>query len=502
MAVIEAAERPARERTPPQVDGTAPSAPGGRAILAPVAAGLAATVAALVVFRAALVNGDTIYHLVWGRELAAGELSTFATGPTPHPLPLLAGALTSLLGDGASYVVTYVLFGPASLGLLVAACVMAARQLGGTWWAAGLVVLILATSTPVLANVATARYDVLFAALVVLAVAVEARRPRSAVAPLVLLVVSGLLRPEGWVLAGVYALYRWSGLRIRQRAAYAVAVAFAPAAWIVMDLLVMGDPFHSWNVTEAGSDTYYRQFTPGENLEEAGRNLVQYVGVVPLLLAGLGAGFAVRRRDRRRLVALAALALPLIVFLALLARGTASSDRYLLLPACLAALLAALVAGSRPRTPLAVMGVTVASVLVVYGLGARLDNPGRVGTDAREAAARNAAMRDLAGYPGVATATRDCRLAGVPTGRMIPLAALHAHRSPATWRVDDRGVTRPQVYFVPASEEAREILTRRRFDDDDSFVLPSGLVAGPRTAHWRAYGDPEAACAAGLWPAG
>ena len=51
--------------------------------------------------------------------------------------------------------------------------------------------------------------DMPFAALVIGAVLLEARRPRRGVAVLALLAVAGLLRPEAWVLAGLYWLYLW-----------------------------------------------------------------------------------------------------------------------------------------------------------------------------------------------------------------------------------------------------------------------------------------------------
>ena len=51
--------------------------------------------------------------------------------------------------------------------------------------------------------------DMPFAALVVGAVLLEARRPRRGVAVLALLAVAGLLRPEAWVLGGLYWLWMW-----------------------------------------------------------------------------------------------------------------------------------------------------------------------------------------------------------------------------------------------------------------------------------------------------
>ena len=133
-----------------------------------------------------IVNGDSLWHLVWGRALAGGTLETFATGPTPHPSLLALGAATSVFGDDASYTITYVLFGPLAFGVLIAAVFDVAQRLSSRW-AAVLAVLIVGTSAGVVSYAAAARYDIAFAALVMAAVALETARPRRCVGPLVCL---------------------------------------------------------------------------------------------------------------------------------------------------------------------------------------------------------------------------------------------------------------------------------------------------------------------------
>ena len=51
-----------------------------------------------------LVNYDTLYALVWGRDLTSGTLPNYdvSLAPTPHPLATLAGAVLSILGAQAS----------------------------------------------------------------------------------------------------------------------------------------------------------------------------------------------------------------------------------------------------------------------------------------------------------------------------------------------------------------------------------------------------------------
>ena len=57
----------------------------------------------LLIFPVGFPNYDTIYALVWGREMAHGMSPDYgaALPPTPHPLADLLGLVTTPLGDGA-----------------------------------------------------------------------------------------------------------------------------------------------------------------------------------------------------------------------------------------------------------------------------------------------------------------------------------------------------------------------------------------------------------------
>ena len=93
-------------------------ADGARNWLTPAAWVAAVTAVLLVVFPLGFPNYDTIYALVWGRELAHGVSPDYgaALPPTPHPLADLLGLVTTPLGNGAitvTMVVAYV-----SLGLV------------------------------------------------------------------------------------------------------------------------------------------------------------------------------------------------------------------------------------------------------------------------------------------------------------------------------------------------------------------------------------------------
>lgn len=62
--------------------------------------------------------------------------------------------------------------------------------------------------------------------------------------------LSGLLRPESWALAGL--LLAWTAWREpdRLRARHALALLAPPAAWSAFDLLLAGDPLHSFHTLQ------------------------------------------------------------------------------------------------------------------------------------------------------------------------------------------------------------------------------------------------------------
>ena len=66
---------------------------------------------------------------------------------------------------------------------------------------------------------------------------------------LVLLALAGLLRPEAWVLSGLYVLYLWRDNEPRERVRLVALAAAAPVIWALTDLLVTGDPLHSLHGT-------------------------------------------------------------------------------------------------------------------------------------------------------------------------------------------------------------------------------------------------------------
>ena len=218
------------------------------------------------------------------------------------------------------------------------------------------------------ANLAAQGYlDLTYVALIVWATALEVERPRRGTPVFVLLALAGLLRPDAWVLAGVYWLWccwpvvarpRWGrGARPeplpagRESAArpepsprrllgYLVLVGIAPVVWVAFDALVTGDPLYSLHSTAVLAAELERTQGFTAVLAATWRYLVR-IDKLPVVLGGLaGAVLAVWLTPRRARVPLAVLALLLLVYVAEGAAGASVIDRYmmgaaaLLLPFC------------------------------------------------------------------------------------------------------------------------------------------------------------------------
>ncbi len=192
---------------------------------------------------------DAYHHLVWGRDLLHGVTPGFQdfAAPTEHPLYLALGALLSLAGEHADRLLVLVTI--LSLVALTGGAYALGRALfGGAAGAAG--ALFVGSSFAFALYAVRAFVDVPFLALVVWAAALEAQRPRRGLAPMALLAAAGLLRPDAWVLAGLYWLWCLPGRRSRDRAALLALVILAPGLWAAVDYAVTGDPLFSLHATK------------------------------------------------------------------------------------------------------------------------------------------------------------------------------------------------------------------------------------------------------------
>ena len=290
---------------------------------------------------------DAYHHLIWGRDLLQGATPGFedAFAPTPHPLYLGLCALLSMAGEHADRLL--VLVTVLSLVALIAGAFALGRALFGTAVAC-LGAFFVGSSFAFLLYAVRAFVDVPFLALVVWAAALEVHRPRRGLAPMALLAAAGLMRPEAWVLAGLYWLWclsRLSGPSPKRsgpaRAGLLALAGAAPVVWCLVDLAVTGDPLFSLTNTQALSESLDRE----RGLGAVPASFVTFLADLarpPVALAGVvGLGLALRRFGARRLaIPLGLLGAGVLTFVAIGVAGLSLIPRYLTVPAVALCVLA------------------------------------------------------------------------------------------------------------------------------------------------------------------
>jgi hypothetical protein len=309
---------------------------------APAAVFIAAVAALAALLEPnAFPSYDYAFVLASAQDVLEGRATGYGVpvySPVPHPLTLVLAIGAAPFGDAAFAIFT--VLGLAALGLLCWALVRIGALLGS--WPAGLLAAALVfTSPPIFELAARNPGDVGFAAFVAAAVAAELARPRRGAAVLVLLGLAGLLRPEAWLLAGLYWLYVLRGQPWPAALRLAALAAAAPLVWIAMDVLLTGDPLHSVEVTRVYTDKAAATASPHDVWKA-----VESVSGWPLVLGGLaGAGLAWRDGRRSVGVALAAGGVTLLATVAPSLLGESPVlRRYLVLPAAMIAALFALAA--------------------------------------------------------------------------------------------------------------------------------------------------------------
>jgi len=461
---------------------------------APAAAVAALAALSWLVAGHGLPNYDTLYTLVWGRDVWHLDLPDYEVplAPTPHPLATLGAALLGPLSDLSSDG----LRGEAATTVTVALAFLALGLLGWVTYALGaawlhpavgvLAAAILLTRRPVLDFGARAYVDVPYLVLVLGAVLVETRRPRAGVPVLVLLGLAGLIRPEAWLFAGVYALW------LRRPELLALAAA-APLLWALTDLLVTGNPLHSLTGTRENADTLERV----TGLDDVPLTVPRRLGEIlrePVLLGAAGGGLLALAwlRDRRgiRLGALTGV-VSLAAFCVLAAAGLPILGRYLLLPATILAIFGAagvlgwlaLAPGDPRRRPWQAFGAVVALALVFF-LPAQVD---RLSALRRALDRQEAIQADLAHVArrGVLGTRAGCRPIAVPNRRPVPLLALWLGVPPsAIVPAQDRIPTRG-TYLVPTSPEvARDYILDPRDLDRTVPQGPPGFTPRAVNRSW------------------
>ncbi len=480
-------------------------APVLRRALTPLAWVAAVSAALLLLFPFGFPNYDTIYALVWGRELAHGVGPDYgaALPPTPHPLADLVGLVATPLGDGAVDLAMAIAY--LSLGLTG----YFVYRLGSLWFdrpIGAVAALIVLTRAPFLSNGLRAYVDLPYIALVLGALVIESKRPRAGWPVLTLLALAGLLRPEAWLFSIAYlayllvenpeasatpagiassshqdavegesrtsleradtqsaglirpALVRAREVLLSPKGICLVGLALsAPLLWAAFDWITAGSPTYSFTGTRETVDTLARHTGPVDLILWGPRALgevLQWPGIVG---AAGGVALALAFLRRRAVLGLAAATLALGAFALLACAGLAIIARYTMLAAAILAVFAGVAllgwrlldADHAWRQRWQAFAGLVLAMFVVW-LPSQWDLDSTVHRDLSNQGTVERDLTDL--VDAGAFAEPLCGSVAVPNHRAVPRLAFYLDVKPARIvSASEEGVPRRGYFLDPAS---------------------------------------------------
>ena len=314
---------------------------------------------------------DSYYALIWGRDLLHLHLPQFQVyrAPTEHPLAIAFGVLLAVFGHGGDRLM--ILGSIGSFVALVAGLYRLGRLTFGPL--VGFVAAALLCTRFDYEYLAAQGYlDFSYMALVVWAAALEAERRRRGTPVFVLLALAGLLRPEAWVLSGIYWLWCAWDADWATRLRYAALTAAAPVIWAGVDVIVTGNPTYSLHSTKGLAEELGRTSGVGA-IPAATWNFMIRLDKLPLVIGAIvGVVLSIVLVPKRVRVPLVLLVAGLGTFALLGAAGTSVIDRYLLLPAVIVMLFTAVALGGwsmlEPRSTLRRVWIGGAAALVLFGV--------------------------------------------------------------------------------------------------------------------------------------
>ena len=449
------------------------------------------------VFDPWYLNYDARYALLWARDAWSGHLPEYEAdfAPTPKPLQSLFSSLTLPFGDAADDLLTIATL--IALGVLAYLVFRLGTRLFSPWVGA-VAALVVLTRPVLLRDTLLAYQDIPFAALIVGAVLVEARRPRAGVPVLVLLAIAGLLRPEAWALAGLYWLYLLPAVpETRRRVLLALLVAAAPVLWALSDLIITGDALHSLHGTADLAEENDRR----RSITQVPRWGAQYLGYTlrePLILGvpiGLVFAWLYRRREAALPVAVAAAMLAVFAIGPIF--GLPLIGRYVRTPAVLLALFYGLAVfgwlllarGTRERRIWTVAGAVAALASIAFlpkqldmieSLERRFELDGRLYAD----------LRDVGNAPAVRDAFAACTPLSTADHRPIPYLRWWLDGDPGTvTTIYRRKSPLGRLLLVP-----RDVANVRRFYRKNfprrTARRPAGWTTLYRNRSWKVYAAP------------
>ncbi|HEY5052615.1 MAG TPA: hypothetical protein VII45_04315 [Solirubrobacterales bacterium] len=476
------------------------------------------TGALLLLFPYGFPNYDTIYALLWGRELAHGVSPDYgaALPPTPHPLADLLGLVTTPLGNGTIDVTMAIAY--ASLGLVG----YLVYRLGSLWFdrvIGAVAAIIILTRAPYLSNGLRAYVDLPYIALCLGALTIETKRPRAGWPILALLVPAGLLRPEAWLFAGAYWLYLaltlerveesaslgslrshwrlgWRRERSpRELTGLAALGLAAPILWVLFDGITTGNFLYSLTGTQKTVETLERQTGPVDLVLYGPRRLGEVLQWPGMIGAAGGVALSLALMRRRATVGAVAAALALGAFALLACAGLAILPRYTMLAAAILAIFVAvallgwrLLGSEHPWRRRWQLFAGVVALMFVIWLPNQWSLDSKVNSDLTNQSRIEGDLTDLADSGAFEPI---CGPISVPNHRAVPRLAFSLHIKPTAIVSSSEQKRQPAsgYFLAPASPF---VIHNFILDPNDpsrfvNTVVPTGFHLVARNASWKLY---------------
>jgi hypothetical protein len=411
---------------------------------------------------------DVSFTLDWGSDVVHGLVPDVRVSgaSTPHPLSIVSGAVAALFGSSALDVMRALLLastGVAAVALYRIGAVAASRAVGVV------AVGVLFLSEPFLyATLGQATpSDLPSLAAVLAALACELARPKRGVAPLALLSLAGLWRPEPWLLAGLYWAWVARGQPRGRKLRLALIAMSAPALWMAADLAMTNNPLYSLTYTHESTLAGQRPtgLTHAAGILKAA--LTSYLGTPVLIASMVGVALELFARRLPRLL-LVLLALSVLSFALIGAAHLPLQERYAFpTTVLLAVFFAHLVAGWRtmPRSRLRRLWMLAAVAALGFVIAGAPQQLRAFESDRDTFHQQSAIIADLARLTrpvSVRAKLRACEPVAAAY-RVVPILAYDLGERPRRITTQDRGMPAYGALVLPNSDAAAGLFETHHF---------------------------------------
>jgi hypothetical protein len=325
-------------------------------------------IGAATVLIAPALGYDAWAWMVWARELTQLSLDTTG-GPSWKPLPVIVSAPFAWIDGLAPFLWLALMRGAALYSLWLAgrcAARLAGQPAARVAFAFAALGLLLSTDLPRTALYGSSE-PLLVVCVLAAGLAFLSKRP---IVALGLIAIGGLIRPELWLIGGIYGL--WCLYSVPHRRLLTLALIISPASiWSVLDWLGSGGLAQGAATAQSGTPTTAaRAASPTlEVISRLGDSVI-----LPVLLLAITAIVIAWRRRNREVLLLALLVVGWVAIVAVMAElGFTGARRYLIGPAALSCVLAGvgagwLVAAAAPRSLKYAVAGALATALLGFGL--------------------------------------------------------------------------------------------------------------------------------------